>query len=162
MAQFKKNGIALPPGEFGIPPEDPDKPDRSLKSRMNTGDGTLVSIAKVLGVGAGKTVKAGGMVYVSSVGPVDPATSYLAGGTVKEQTRQCMVNLKAHLEAAGSSLEKIVLANWALRDPSEFDLFNEEWIRWFPADAPIGQLTMLPPMQRRAGFRVSLGVIAEA
>ena len=162
MAQFKKNGIALPPGEFGIPPEDPDKPDRSLKSRMNTGDGTLVSIAKVLGVGAGKTMKAGGMVYVSSVGPVDPATSYLAGGTVKEQTRQCMVNLKAHLEAAGSSLEKIVLANWALRDPSEFDLFNEEWIRWFPADAPIGQLTMLPPMQRRAGFRVSLGVIAEA
>jgi len=162
MAQFKKNGIALPPGEFGIPPEDPDKPDRSLKSRLNTGDGTLVSIAKVLGVGAGKTVTAGGMVYVSSVGPVDPATSYLAGGTVKEQTRQCMVNLKAHLEAAGSSLEKIVLANWALRDPSEFDLFNEEWVRWFPADAPIGQLTMLPPMQRRAGFRVSLGVIAEA
>jgi len=73
-----------------------------------------------------------------------------------------MVNLKAHLEASGSSLEKVVLANWALRDPSEFDLFNEEWVRWFPADAPIGQLTMLPPMQRRAGFRVSLGVIAEA
>jgi hypothetical protein len=31
-----------------------------------------------------------------------------------------------------------------------------------PGDAPIGQLTLLPPLQRRAGFRVSLGVIAEA
>ena len=57
MAQFKKNGIALPPGEFGIPPEDPDKPDRSLKSRMNTGDARrAASIATVLGVGRGKTV----------------------------------------------------------------------------------------------------------
>ena len=162
MAQFKKTGVALPPGEFGIPPEDPEKPDRSLKARLNTGDGGLVTIAKVLGLGSGKTVKAGGMVYVTSVGPVNPETSHLAGGSVKEQTRQCMTNLQAQLEAAGSSLEKVVWANWALRDASEFDLFNEEWVRWFPADAPIGQLTMLPPLQRRAGFRVSLGVIAEA
>ena len=91
MAQFKKNGIALPPGEFGIPPEDPDKPDRSLKSRMNTGDATTAaSIASVLGVGRGKTVVAGGMVYVSSVGPVDPETGQLNSAAIKDQTRQCL------------------------------------------------------------------------
>jgi pilus assembly protein CpaF len=163
MAQFKKNGIPLPPGEFGIPPEDPNKPDRSLKARMNTGDANaLDSIAKVLGVGQGKTVKAGGMVYVSGIGPVDPETSALTSSAIKDQTRQCLANLKAQLEAAGTSLDKVVWANWALRDASEFDLFNEEWVRWFPGDSPLGQLTMLPPLQRRAGFRVSLGVIAEA
>ena len=69
---------------------------------------------------------------------------------------------KAKLEEAGSSLDKVVWANWSLRDPTEFDTFNEEWVRWFPGDSPIGQGTLLPPLQRRAGFRVSIGVIAEA
>jgi enamine deaminase RidA (YjgF/YER057c/UK114 family) len=162
MAQFKKQGVVLPPGEFGIPPEDPNKPDRSLKARLNAGEGALGSIAKVLDVGQGKTVNAGGMVYVSSVGPVDPETNHLVGTAIKEQTRQALANLKSQLEAAGSSMDKVVWANWALRDASEFDVFNEEWVRWFPGDATIGQLTMLPPLQRRAGFRVSIGVIAEA
>jgi hypothetical protein len=56
----------------------------------------------------------------------------------------------------------VVWANWALRDATEFDGFNEEWNRWFPGDAPIGQGTLMPPLQRRAGFRISIGVIAEA
>ena len=102
------------------------------------------------------------MVYVSRIGPVDPETSQLVNGAIKDQTRQCIANLKGQLEAAGTTLDKVVWANWALRDASEFEVFNEEWVRWFPGDAPLGQLTMLPPLQRRAGFRVSLGVIAEA
>ena len=40
--------------------------------------------------------------------------------------------------------------------------FAEEWARWFPGDQPVGQTTLMPSLQRRAGFRVSLGVIAEA
>ena len=102
------------------------------------------------------------MVYVSSLGPVDPETGQVVRGGIKEQTRQCLANLKAKLEAAGSSLDKVVWANWSLRDGTEFDTFNEEWARWFPGDTPIGQGTLLPPLQRRAGFRVSIGVIAEA
>jgi hypothetical protein len=35
-------------------------------------------------------------------------------------------------------------------------------VRWFPGDAPVGQGTVMPPQQRRAGFRISIGVIAEA
>jgi hypothetical protein len=66
------------------------------------------------------------------------------------------------LEAEGSSLDKVVWANWSLRDATEFDTFYEEWVRWFPGDSPVGQGTLMPPLQRRAGFRVSLGVIAEA
>ena len=54
----------------------------------------------------------------------------------------------------------MVWANWSLHDPSDFDEFNDEWNRWFPADPPLGQLTIMPPLQRRAGFGVSLGVIA--
>ena len=113
-------------------------------------------------IGLGRAVKAGGMVYISSMGPVDPEGGRVVSGAIGEQARQCLTNLKAKLEAEGSSLDKIVWANWSLRDPAEFDTFNEEWVRWFPGDAPIGQGTLMPPLQRRAGFRISIGVIAEA
>ena len=98
--------------------------------------------------------------YVSSVGPVDPATGQVRSTDITEQTRQCLRNLRAKLEAAGSSLQDVVWANWSLRETSDFDEFNEEWIRWFPGDGPIGQGTLLPLSHRRAGFRISIGVIA--
>jgi pilus assembly protein CpaF len=161
MGQFAKSGVELPPGEFGIPPEDPAKPVRPLKSRLGAVTSYAID-ASTLPSGFGKAVEAGGMVYVSAIGPVDPDTGHIVAGGTKEHTRQCLGNLKAKLESKGSSLDKVVWANWCLRDASEFDTFNEEWIRWFPGDAPVGQATIMPPLQRRAGFRVSIGVIAEA
>ena len=79
-----------------------------------------------------------------------------------KQARQCMRNLEAALEPHGTSLDRIVWANWSLRDLSDFDAFSEEWVRWFPAVAPVGQCTLMPSLQRRAGFHISIGVIAEA
>ena len=101
------------------------------------------------------------MIYITTVGPVDNATGALVSPGMKEQTQQCLRNLQELLEGAGSSLDKVVWANWCLRDQNDFDSFNEEWIKWFPGDAPIGQGTLMPPLQRRAGVRVSLGVIAQ-
>jgi 2-iminobutanoate/2-iminopropanoate deaminase len=103
---------------------------------------------------------AGGTVYISSIGPVDPETGEVALGSIKEQTRRCMANLKDRLDGAGSALENVVWANWSLHDPADFDEFNDEWNRWFPAEPPLGQLTTMPPIQRRAGFGVTVGVIA--
>jgi pilus assembly protein CpaF len=164
MGRFKASGIELPKGEYGIPPADPNRPDqlRMGKGRWvvgSTADGVDPSAKPV---GLGRAVKAGGMVYVSAMGPVDPKTGNVVSSDIKLQTRQCLENLKSRLEESGSSLDKVVWANWSLRDPTEFDIFNEEWIRWFPGDAPGGQGTLLPSQQRRAGFRISLGVIAEA
>ncbi len=164
MPRFATSGVELPPGEFGIPPEDPEQPDatRQRKGRWLIGEQLEGHEAGRPTVGHGRTVKAGGMVYVSSLGPIEPATGQVIRGGIKEQTAQCLRNLKERLEAEGSSLEKIVWATWSLKDPADFDQFNEEWVRWFPGDQPVGQGTLLPPQQRRAGFRVSLGVIAEA
>jgi enamine deaminase RidA (YjgF/YER057c/UK114 family) len=162
MEQFKKSGVELPKGEFGIPPADPKKPTRPRKGRWLSGDAEVIADEQVLALGKGRSVKAGGMVYVTSVGPIDPDTGLMVGTGVKDQTRQCLKNLKQKLEDAGSSLEKVVWANWALKEPTDFDIFNEEWLHWFPVEQPVGQGTLMPPAQRRAGFRVSLGVIAEA
>jgi pilus assembly protein CpaF len=160
MPKFKENGIEMPPDDFGIPPEDPLRPDRARpgKSRFTTGEAQPLPPSLL----RGRAVTAGGMVYVSSIGPVDPATDQVIPGGIKEQTRQCLTNLKARLEAEGSSLDKVVWANWSLRDPTEFDAFNKEWTHWFPDYAPVGQGTLMPPLQRRAGFRISIGVIAQA
>ena len=112
-------------------------------------------------MGRGKATKAGGMVYVSAVGPVDVEGKGVVAGGIKEHTRQCLANLKARLEEAGTSIDKVVWANWSLRD-ADFEIFNEEWLEVFKTDGPVGQSTIMPPLQRRAGFRVSIGVIAEA
>ena len=163
MGQFEKSGVKLPPGDFGIPTEaDAQRgPKRPRKGRWG-GESSPPPDASELPLGFGRAVKAGGMVYVSAMGPVVPETGQVVTGGVKAQTAQCMRNLKTKLEASGSSLDKVVWANWTLRDATEFDAFNEEWVRWFPGDGPIGQGTLMPPMQRRAGFRISIGVIAEA
>jgi enamine deaminase RidA (YjgF/YER057c/UK114 family) len=164
MDQFRKASIKLPEGEFGIPPEDKAKPTRisTTKGRWGASDSSAGPVAPILPLGYGKAVAAGGMVYVSAMGPIVPETGQLVGGTITTQARQCLANLKAKLEAHGSSLDKVVWANWSLRDATEFDLFNEEWVRWFPGDGPVGQSTLMTPLQRRAGFRVSIGVIAQA
>jgi pilus assembly protein CpaF len=159
MSQFQRAGVSLPPGEFGIPPEDPKNPIIPKKTRFGARTSSQAEFSAVP-VGDGRTIVAGGMVYVSSIGPVDHETNRVVMGSIKEQTRRCMSNLSDRLQGAGTSLERVVWANWSLKDPSDFDEFNLEWVRWFPREAPLGQLTIMPPLQRRAGFGVSLGVIA--
>ncbi|HEY4227293.1 MAG TPA: ATPase, T2SS/T4P/T4SS family [Candidatus Limnocylindrales bacterium] len=161
MAQFARNGVDLPPDEFGIPPEDPKNPVRVQKGRFGLKDASETSDASVVKLGMGRAVKAGGMVYISAIGPIDPESQRVVRGGIKEQTRQVLENLKVRLEEAGTTLDRIVWANWSLREPADFEVFNEEWVKVFPADGPVGQSTILPPLQRRAGFRVVLGVIAE-
>jgi pilus assembly protein CpaF len=163
MPRFAAAGVDLPPDEFGIPPEDPDNPTRTHPSKSRfAGSDTIPPIDPTNpALGGGRAVHAGGMVYVSSIGPVDPETGQLVRGGIREQTRACLANLRATLEAAGTSLDRIVWANWSLREPTEFEIFNEEWLDYFPEVAPVGQGTMMPPVQRRAGFRISIGVIAQ-
>ena len=159
MAQFQRAGVELPEGNFGIPDEDPENPIRPRKSRFGARMATNAEFTPVPR-GDGKAIAAGGMLYVSSIGPVDPETGEVMTGSIKEQTRRCMANLSDRLQAAGTSMDRVVWANWSLKDAADFDEFNEEWNRWFPGDPPIGQLTIMPPLQKRAGFGVSLGVIA--
>jgi pilus assembly protein CpaF len=163
MTVFKRHGILLPPGEFGIPPADKARQTavRQTKARWASASTSEAVEASQAAIGRGRAVKAGGMVYASAIGPVDRETGQVLTAGIKEQTRRCLSNLKELLEAEKSSLEKVVWANWSLRDATEFDTFYEEWVRWFPGGAPVGQGTLMAPPERRAGFRVSIGVIAE-
>lgn len=54
-----------------------------------------------------QAVKAAGLIFVSGTAPHDPQTGALVGATIQEQTGQCLKNVAAILESAGSSLEKV-------------------------------------------------------
>ena len=107
-----------------------------------------------------QAVKAGGLVFVSGQGPSNPATGAIAGSTIQEQTCQCLRNIAAILEAAGSSIERIVSATFILAKPEDFAGLNEEWAKWFPENKPARQGAKLPV--DIAGQLVSIAVIAEA
>ena len=107
-----------------------------------------------------QAVKAAGLVFVSGTAPSDPATGAIKGATIQEQTRQCLTNIQAILEEAGSSLDKIVSVTIVLADEDEFAGMNEEWLKWFPSDPPARQGAKLPA--RVPGLKVSIAAIAEA
>ena len=107
-----------------------------------------------------QAVKAAGLVFVSGTSPVDPDPGEINGATIQEQTRQCLANIQAILEAAGSSLNKVVSATVVLAEEDDFAGMNEEWIRWFPTDPPARQGAKLPA--RIPGLKVSIAAIAAA
>jgi 2-iminobutanoate/2-iminopropanoate deaminase len=106
-----------------------------------------------------QAVRAGGLIFVSGQGPFDPESGAIVGSTVQEQTRQCLTNIRAILEAAGSSLDRVVSATVILVDPGDFAGMNEEWRRWFPVDPPARQGARLPLAM--PGLRLSVAAIAE-
>jgi 2-iminobutanoate/2-iminopropanoate deaminase len=106
-----------------------------------------------------QAVKAAGLVFVSGTAPTDPETGQIKGTTIQEQTRQCLTNIAAILEAAGSSMEKIASATVILGDEDDFAGMNEEWMRWFPTNPPARQGAKLPA--RIPGLKVSIAAIAE-
>lgn len=107
-----------------------------------------------------QAIRAGGLVFVSGQGPFHPATGDLVGNTIQEQTAQCLRNVQAILQEAGSSLGRVVSATFLLASSDDFVGMNEEWARWFPTDPPARQGAKLPI--DRKGFRLSIAVIAEA
>ena len=107
-----------------------------------------------------QAVKAAGLVFVSGTAPSNPATGQIVGDTIQAQTRQCLTNIAAILEAAGSSLDKLVSATVILADEDDFAGLNEEWLRWFPSNPPARQGAKLPV--RIPGLKVSIAAIAEA
>jgi 2-iminobutanoate/2-iminopropanoate deaminase len=107
-----------------------------------------------------QAVRAAGLVFVSGTGPHDPVTGKIVGETIQEQTRQCLDNVAAILEAAGLNLERVVSATIILQDEADFAGMNEEWLKWFPVNPPARQGAKMPV--RIPGMRISIAVIAEA
>ncbi len=81
-------------------------------------------------------VKANGFVFVSGLPPLDRETGELVKGDISAQTELSLENVKATLEAAGSSLEKVVKVTIYIANAAYFPTVNEIYGRYFPHDPP--------------------------
>ena len=78
-----------------------------------------------------------GLAFLSGQIPLDPATGKLIeAGDIAAQTERVLENLKAVLEACGSSLDKVVKTTVYLKDMGEFARMNEVYARYFPESPP--------------------------
>ena len=76
-------------------------------------------------------VKANGMVFTSGQLPIDVATGAFVPGGIAEQTRQSILNVKAILEKAGSSLDKVIKTTVFLSDMNNFAEMNKVYSELF-------------------------------
>jgi 2-iminobutanoate/2-iminopropanoate deaminase len=83
-----------------------------------------------------QAVKANGLIFTAGQGALDPATGKLVEGDTATQTVRVLENLKAIVEAAGSSLDRAVKANVYLKDMNDFAAMNEVYSRYFPQNPP--------------------------
>jgi 2-iminobutanoate/2-iminopropanoate deaminase len=83
-----------------------------------------------------QAVRAGGFVFCSGQIALDPATMEVVAGSVADQTRRVLQNLKAVLEKAGSGLNRIVKTTVFLRDMGDFGEMNGAYAEFFPSAPP--------------------------
>lgn len=99
------------------------------------------------------------LIFVSGQGATDPATGRLVGADIEKQTEQCLKNVKAILEAAGSGLPYVLRCGVFLIDMREFVRMNSVYGRMFGSHRPARttvQVAALPG----DGLRVEIDAIA--
>lgn len=83
-----------------------------------------------------QAVEVNGLLFTSGVIPIDPETNTLVEGDVEVQARQAIGNLKNLIEAAGSSMDKVVKTVVFIKDMNDFGRINDIYKEFFTSDFP--------------------------
>ena len=114
--------------------------------------------AAVLGGPYSQAIIHHGMVYISGQGAIDPRTDKLTLGTIEEETKLAMENIRIILVEAGSSLSNVLQVTVYLLNMKEYGRFNEVYRTFFPLDPPAR--TCLQAAKLPFGVRVEIDAIA--
>lgn len=107
-----------------------------------------------------QAIKANGFIHTAGQVPFDPATGQLIEGGIAQQTARVLENLKAIVEAAGSSLEKAVKATVYLKDMNDFTAMNEVYGTYFFQRPPARSTVEVSRLPRDARVEIDLVVLA--
>ena len=105
-----------------------------------------------------QAIEAGGFVFVSGQIPLIPATGELVEGSVEVQTARVLENLKAILEAAGSSLENVVKTTVYITNMDDFAKVNGIYGQYFQENPPARVCVEVSKLPK--GALVEIDVIA--
>jgi 2-iminobutanoate/2-iminopropanoate deaminase len=98
------------------------------------------------------------LAFLSGQIPLDPATGQIVEGGIAVQTERVLENLKAVLEAGGSSLARVLRTTVYLKDMAEFPAMNEVYARYFPENPPARATVEVSRLPR--DVRVEIDAIA--
>ncbi len=99
-------------------------------------------------------IKANGFVFCSGQIPVNPETGELVKGSITEQTRQSLSNVRGVIEAAGSLMEKVVKVTVFLDNMNDFAEMNEEYAKWFTDNPPARAAVEVARLPKDVGVEI--------
>jgi 2-iminobutanoate/2-iminopropanoate deaminase len=106
-----------------------------------------------------QAVKAGDLIYLSGQTGVDPLTGQVREG-IKNQTRQVFANIEAVLQAAGSSIDRIIYATVFLSDMNDWSAYNEVWGEIFARSEPCPARSTVQVAGLLGGIKIEIQVVA--
>jgi 2-iminobutanoate/2-iminopropanoate deaminase len=107
-----------------------------------------------------QAIRANGFIFTAGQVAFDPATGQIVEGDVSAQTVRVLENLKAIVEAAGSSLDHAVKATVYLKDMGDFAAMNEVYARYFAKNAPARSTVEAARLPRDVRVEIDLVVLA--
>jgi len=105
-----------------------------------------------------QAIRAGGFLFASGQIPIDPATGEMVNGDARAQTTRVLENVRAVLEAGGSSFERVVKSTVFLLDLADFAAMNEVYATYFPHAPPARSTIQVARLPRDA--RVEIEIVA--
>ena len=105
-------------------------------------------------------IKAGGFVFVAGEKGIDPRTNQIVSGGIAAETRQTLENVKAILEAAGSSLDKAVATTVYLVDINDFAPMNEVYAQYFRVDPPGRTTVAVAALPAKARVEITVTAVS--
>ncbi len=106
-----------------------------------------------------QAVRVGDTIYVAGQIPVDPTTNQVVDGGIEAQTRRVLDNIRAIVEAAGSSLDRVVKTTIFLADVNDFAAMNAVYSEYFTAVAPARSTVQVAALPG-PGVRLQIDAIA--
>ena len=106
-----------------------------------------------------QAIRVGNIIFTSGQIPIDPATGSFAEGGIKEQTRQSLLNVKAILNEAGTTMDHVIKTTVFMADMNDFADMNSVYSEFFKAPYPARSAVAVKTLPK--GALVEIEVIAD-